>query len=244
MKLIKCTNCGEVFKEAIGPCKICGGIIELSIALTGIGAESSVGKVGNVIETRSNNSHHIKYTAPSGTQSESSLSSSELIGFVKSPIDIGRPGENRVITCIKNHLTKTEKSYREIKSQDNLGEDGVLIIGNEKVIIQIVTMKPNDTFWKDVVHGKGEFTFNLNEAASRIMSTISRKARHYKNKDNSTKNMLLAIDVGHFGTLASSEFTDLYLSNYMDPATEFGFGAVWLIGPTENNIFYLGTSHW
>lgn len=241
---IKCTNCGKEFTEAVSPCKYCGGIIELSIALTGIGAQASVGKLGTVTETNSSKSKLIKYDAPSGAQSESLLSNNQLTGFVKSPIDIGRLGENRVISCIQNHLTKIGKSYSYASSQDSRGEDGALIIDNEKVIIQIVTMKPDSGFWKAVAQNESEVGLNLNEAASSINCTIAEKAERYKSKYKSTENMLLAIDVVHFGTLASVEFTKHYLTKYNDPPIEFGFGAVWLVGPTENNLCYLGTSNW
>lgn len=194
MKLIKCTNCGEVFEEAVSPCKICGGVIELTISLTGIGAESSAGTLGSVSETNRNNCKHIKYNAPSGAKSESSLSNSQLTGFVKSPIDIGRQGENRVATCIKNHLTKIGKPYHDAESHDDRGEDCALIIDNENVFIQIVTMKPSDGYWKSVAQGSGDIKLNLNEAASAIKSTISQKALRYQNRVNATSNMLLAID--------------------------------------------------
>lgn len=56
--------------------------------------------------------------------------------------------------------------------------------------------------------------------------------------------MLLAVNVVHMGVLADADLGTQYLATYDDPSARFGFGAVWLVGPTENNILILGSSHW
>ena len=56
--------------------------------------------------------------------------------------------------------------------------------------------------------------------------------------------MLLAVDVVHMGVLSGSTLSKRYLTIHGDPADSFGFGAVWLVGPTENHVVSLGSSRW
>jgi hypothetical protein len=245
-RTIKCSNCDAPFSEAISPCKWCGGTIELSITLTGIESKSATGRVGIVNDTNSEDGQYIKYTAPTGAQSDSSLVGSLLTILVKPPVDIGRPGEPRVLACIENSLKMTGKTLtpplENMRARDNRGEHGVLIIDGNHVTLQIVTAKPDASFWKSVANGAGEARVEISEAAKWINNAVSGKAQHYQNEFKFS--MLLAVDVGHMGVLASSRVGAQYLQTYGDPTIQYGFGGVWLIGPTENNILYLGNSRW
>lgn len=239
---IKCLNCGASFSEAVGPCKWCGGTIELSTPLTGVECKSATGRIGTVIDTNSEDGQHIKLTAPTGAQSDSSLVGNLLTILAKPPVDVGTPGQPRVLTCIENSLKMAGKTTKSLPANDDRGEDGVLIIDDNRITIQIVTAKPDASFWKSVANGAGTASVEISEAVKRINDAISEKAQHYQNEFKSS--MLLAVDVGHMGVLASSKVGEKYLQTYGDPTIQYGFGGVWLIGPTENNILRLGNSRW
>ena len=243
---IKCLNCGAPFNEAISPCKWCGGIIELSINLTGIESKSATGRVGTVNDTNSEDGQFINYTAPTGAQSDSSLVGNLLTILVKPPVDVGTRGESRVLACIKNSLKIAGKTLTEPlkdkEARDDRGEDGVLIIDGNHVTIQIVTARPDVLFWKGVADGAGKATVEISEALKWINDAISEKAQHYQ--DAIKSSMLLAVDVGHIGVLASSGVGSKYLQVYGDPTIQYKFAGVWLIGPTESNILHLGNSRW
>lgn len=245
-RIIKCLNCGAPFSEAISPCKWCGGTLELSITLTGVESKSATGQVGVVNYTTSEDRQHIKYTAPTGAQSDSLLVGSLLTILVKPPVDIGRLGEPRVLACIENSLKMMGKTLtlplENMRARDNRGEDGILIIDGNHITLQIVTAKPDASFWKSVANGAGKASVEISEAINWINNAVSGKAQRYQNEFKSS--MLLAVDVGHMGVLASSIVGVQYLQTYGDPTIQYGFGGVWLIGPTENNILRLGNSRW
>ena len=245
-RIIKCLNCGAPFSEAISPCKWCGGTFELSITLTGVESKSATGQVGVVNYTTSEDRQHIKYTAPTGAQSNSSLVGNLLTILVKPPVDVGRPGEPRVLVCVENSLKIAGKNLREPlekeRAEDDRGEDAVLIIDDNRIVLQIVTVKPDALFWKSVANGAGEANVEVSEAAKWINNAVSEKAQQYHNEFKSS--MLLAVDVGHMGVLASANVGAQYLQIYGDPTIQYGFGGVWLIGPTENNVLHLGNSRW
>ena len=44
------------------------------------------------------------------------------------------------------------------------------------------------------------------------------------------------------GVLSGPVLCERYLVNHGDPSARFDFGAVWLVGPTENHVFSLGSS--
>lgn len=244
-RTIKCSNCGAPFSEVIGPCKRCGGTIELSIALMGNEINSAIGQVGTVIDTSSEDEQCIKYTSPTGAQSKASLIGNFLTISVKPPVDIGRLGESRVLACIKNNFKKLGRNLKEPKdneqAKDDCGEDGVLIIDGNRVALQIVTINPDKKFWRNVANGAGEANVGILEVLKWINDAISMKAFY---EINFKRTMLLAIDVGHIGVIASDKVGTYYLQVYGDPTIQYGFGGVWLVGPTENNILNLGNSCW
>lgn len=55
--------------------------------------------------------------------------------------------------------------------------------------------------------------------------------------------MLLAIDVAHFGVLATPQCVAAYLEAHGDPA-KHDFAAIWLVGPTVDLSAPLGESRW
>jgi hypothetical protein len=240
---IKCLNCDAKLSEPVGPCPHCGGIIEVSIALSGHGINVPTGQLGTVAEsTVPFWGRLINYTAPTGSKSSASFDGEKVAISVEPPIDIGRPGEARVLSCIVARLAIAGKQATKLIASDDQGEDGVLLVAGDRVTVQIVTASPNTTFWSSVARGSGAVHAKLPEAAGWIYKAIAAKAQLYSNENKLC--MLLAIDLAHMGVLAGLALTEQYLRIHGDPSVQFNFGAVWLIGPTELNVVSLGSSRW
>jgi hypothetical protein len=240
---IKCLSCGAVLTEAVGPCWLCGGPIELRVGLSGVGCNVAVGQVGTVNDTSTiERGRQISHTAPTGSQSDASLIGNHIRIRVQRPVDVGTRGEQRVLACITAFLTMECNPPTLLHADDRVGEDRVLRINTAIVTLQIVAATPDESFWHSVSKGAAETRVELLEAAGWIDATICKKAGKYSAELRST--MLLAVDVGHMGVLADSAFDKIYLDAYGDPATRHGFGGVWLVGPTESHVLRLGTSRW
>jgi hypothetical protein len=217
--------------------------MELSVPLTGVEAKFTTGQVGTVADSPTPlGGQQIRYTAPTGSQSDATLVGDLLNVQVKPPIDVGRPGEPRVLACIVAHLAKAGKTAIALPATDQVGEDGVLQIAGTRVTIQIVTATPNAAFWGCVARGGGAVQTELTEAIAWIHSAISEKAKLYPKENKAS--MLLAIDVVHMGVLSGSTLGERYLTIHGDPSVRLHFGAVWLVGPTENHVHSLGKSRW
>jgi hypothetical protein len=184
----------------------------------------------------------INYTSPAGSRSDVSLAGNQLDIQIRPPIDVGRPGESRVLACITAYLRQAGTQSIELPASDQLGEDGVLQISGERVTVQIVTVRRSSNFWGSVARGSGEVQVELSEAVNWIHTAVTEKANLYPTENKSS--MLLAIDVGHMGVLASAALVTAYLEIHGDPSACFQFGAVWLVGPTESNVVVLGISKW
>jgi hypothetical protein len=242
-KTIRCLSCDARFLDAVGPCALCGGIIELSIALSGAAVTSETGRLGTVADSfPPQGGRKIEYTAPTGSRSDSSLNGSLLNIKVTRPVDIGRKGEPRVLACIQAFLEIEGKKSFSLFATDSAGEDGVLQIDKDRVTIQIVTVSPSKGFWGTVAKGDGAVKAELTETVEWIYGAISEKGNLYP-KENKL-SMLLAVDVAHMGVLSGADFCKQYLITYSDPSACFDFGGVWLVGPTESHVLRLGSSRW
>ena len=240
---IHCLDCGATVLEPVGPCPGCGGEIELSIRLAGVQAQCAAGNLGTVADSPTGlGGREIKYAAPTGSISKTSLNGSALTVQVKRPIDIGRLGEPRVLACIVACLARAGKVATFLPANDHAGEDGVLQIDGDRVVVQIVTGGPSKSFWNKAAKGGAEILTDLTGAANWIHAAISKKAEIYSPK--SKRSMLLAVDIAHIGLLAVPALCEEYERLHGDPSLPLGFGAVWLVGPTENHVITLGNSHW
>ena len=165
-----------------------------------------------------------------------------MVAHVKAPVDIGRPGEPRVLACIVAYLASSGKVATSLPATDRLGEDGVLQILGDRVVVQIVTINPRPAFWGSVARGSGEVMATLSAAVDWVHAAIDDKAKLYARADK--VSMLLAVDVVHIGVLAGPDFAARYQDRYGDPSVSSGFGAVWLVGPTERSVLCIGSSRW
>ncbi len=242
----RCLLCRKVLAAATGPCPHCGGPVEVSVAISGVQATAQVGRVGTVLDScGACGAHKITVAAPTGSSSTAVMDEG-LVSFEASPpVDIGRPGEARVMACILAAMENTGISPQVMQAVDGAGEDGVLKMPDgTRLVVQMVSAQigTDRDFWRDVAKGGGIHQGTVDDAASWINSAIAKKAATYT--AHSKLDMLLAVDVAHFGVLCRPDFIAHYLREHGDPSDRFGFAAVWLVGPSEGYVARIGKSAW
>jgi hypothetical protein len=242
-RVIRCTACGISLAESKGPCPRCGAAIGVSVQLAGTQADSKVGSVGAASrEPTTGGGERIQYSAPTGARSDSVRADGRVGAVVEPPVDVGRKGEEDVFARVLDVLAATGTApVIKPRPKDDAGEDRVVKYGNEEITIQIACGGPGTSFWRDVSSGRGEIKADLETAAEWARDVISRKAILYSPSQKHA--MLLALDLRHLGVLADPELVNVYLRRY-GPPDGFGFGGVWLIGPTEDRSVRLGNSKW
>jgi hypothetical protein len=239
---IRCIACGAFLQEPIGPCPLCGGQIEVSVGITGVSATARVGSVEAAAREPLDGGERIRYSAASGARSKSDLIETRVRAHVQPPVDVGKRGEERVFARVLDVLATTGSApLIDHSASDSTGEDRVVWYCQERITIQIVAATPRGSFWKDVATGGGEVEADLDTAATWVHEAIVDKARRYSSAQKHA--MLLAIDLRHLGILAVPAFVSAYFRVHGAP-DEFGFGGVWLIGPTDDRCVRLGNSRW
>ena len=184
----------------------------------------------------------IRYSAPTSARSDSVRTDGRVRATVEPPVDAGRSGEADVFARVLDVLAATGTTpVIKSRPKDDAGEDRAVKYGNEEITIQIVSGGPGTSFWKDVASGRGEIEADLETAAAWVRDAIARKSALYSPTQKSA--MLLALDLRHFGVLADPQLATAYLRRYGSP-DGFGFGGVWLIGPTGDRCVRLGGSKW
>lgn len=240
--MVHCEDCGAVLSEPVGLCPHCGGTVGVSVKVAGCEAKASVGNVGTVAKTTAaEGGPEFVVTTPGGAKSESRLAGAQITGQVMPPVDVGRPGEPRVVLYIKARLASQGHKPEVKPATDSAGEDYVIELAGEQVVIQITSFNPRAKFFGEVSKGQGNVDATIAEIATSLHEALAAKA-HY---DSTSKHsMLLAVDAGHFGSITTTQVNDQYLRQYGEPRDEFGFGGVWVVGPTESDILVLGRSRW
>ncbi len=122
------------------------------------------------------------------------------------------------------------------------GEDRVLLIGNERITLQVVTVPHEASFWREVAKGIGSVHTDIGVAAGWVNDAIVEKAERYP--ESVKQAMLLAVDIAHVGVLSTATLLDSFLATYDDPSDRYRFAGVWLVGPTESRCARLGKSRW
>jgi hypothetical protein len=240
--MIQCSECKATLTSADGPCPHCGGAVNLSLQLTGARMEIRGGRLGVVRDQRDESGHRIDNSSPGGARSTSVLSSNGAVtGTVAGPVDVGTRGEQRVadtlVACLqaRGHVTSIRGG------DDHRGEDRILAIDAEQIVLQVVTAPDDKTLWEGVAQGSASREADVHSAAGWIYQAVNGKAARYA--PDSKRSMLLAVDIAHFGVLATRPCVDAYLTAYGDPSRH-SFTAIWLIGPTVALSAPLGPCPW
>lgn len=194
---IRCTVCGADAPDANGPCARCGGPIGITIQAEGLKLAITAGRPGMVNDQpRGPYERTIDYSSPQGARSTSRLAGGRVGLNVAGPVDVGRRGERRVIDSMLAMLRETGFAAEEAPGRDDRGEDHVLFINSERVVLQIVSAPGDPEFWREVANGTASVNVELSRTAEWIEEVLREKARY---DGQFKRSMLLAIDAAHAG---------------------------------------------
>ena len=125
-------------------------------------------------------------------------------------------------------LQATGRDVRQLDgARDECGEDGLLEVDGLEVGVQIRLCLPvNSQVGSELAtRGASSPSGDQPEAVRWIREALKQKA-------NTARGTLLALDASHFGAIVGPNLVDAYFSRYRNPEDEFKFKEVWIIGPT------------
>lgn len=152
--------------------------------------------------------------------------------------NVGRSGERRAIKTLKERLQTDGMTASIEPGDDARGEDSLLICGDQRYTIQVITALCEPDFWRNASEGEAEIDASIDHAVGWIRAAIERKGKKYGVQQLS--ETILIIDARHAGVIANSVILDAYVSRFADPVSEFGFASVWVIGPAAQYCGRIG----
>ena len=231
---MNCPKCGKPI-EASGETHKCAYVMKLQSGVYGI----SGGVVGTVVEGRPDTTEgrRVDSRPPSGGRAfsrtdEKGSFAVELSGV----LDKGRANERQVLQVLVEALSADGRTATLVSgSQDNRGEDGLLMIDGVSVAVQIVSVPVEPTVWKELsAKGGLEASGTIDDAAA----MIRRALEHKRGKATDT---ILVLDATHFGAFVGPRLVQAYCERHGDPEQEFALTEVWLVGPTSRSAFRLAS---
>jgi hypothetical protein len=174
-------------------------------------------------------------TAPpkpaSGGESESSVEedgsfNARLVGR----LDRGRSNEGRALKVLVQAMKAAGTEVERVGgARDEHGEDARLRVGTREVVVQCVSLPVESRSWQELSEqGEVRLSGTNNEAVSLLREALLHKAQK-------AKGTLLLLDMAQIGALVSPALVRTYRERFPDPASEFGFEQVWLVGPTTGS---------
>jgi hypothetical protein len=238
---VTCLKCGAMLVRDADKCGLCGGPLSIEVELKGQQMRMEQGQLGTVAREPFGSAVEIRVTSPGGAESVNRLDGGSVSGDVRPPVEVGLRGEDRVRSLVLHRLRIADASAALEKWDDRSGEDGKFQVGSEQILLQIVAAQKG-LFWQSVSKGRGSFDASTTFACDWLHEAIAAKASHYD--PVLLGKTLLAVDAGHLGVLTEYAIVKSYLAQHGDPIVRFGFGAVWIVGPTELQIAKLGQGRW
>lgn len=238
MNISYCPHCGTERAANGVPCATCGRG-DVTIECAAGDSFRVTGEAVTLIHSKPEN-QGFNIIAGTGSRSEAALKDGRLHATVHGPVDIGQPGEPRARGTLIEALQAKGLDVTWRLGKNERGEDCVLVINGQNVTLQITTAPGAPTFWQDVGRDSGSTDVEVSEAARRWV----RGCIVTKDVLTDKPSTILAIDAFHFGPLASRDVVVSYLSQFNDPRTEFGWGAVYIVGPTASATTRLGSGNW
>jgi hypothetical protein len=208
--------------------------------LEGIAIEVKMHPIGTVAEQRSDDGQgrRVDYRPATGGRSLSETGAegsyrAELAGELPK----GTRGEAHAKKVLLSALEAAGHKALELPKKpddDRRGKDGLFQIDGKPCNVQLVTMPPDETLWKELADKGGAARVgSLSDAVGYMRASLEKKKDWWK-------GYLLVLDATNFGALSSRELVDAYLAAYGDPNVEFGFATTWIVGPTATSTFEIG----
>jgi hypothetical protein len=152
---------------------------------------------------------------------------------------VGREGERPLADTLQEKLRAEGLEVSMSAGIDSRGEDSLLRTGASTFVVQMVTTPSVPEFWRQANMASAIADVDLSGAAEWLHSTLEQKARVIPPPQRATT--LLAIDARHASVVAEKVVVERYLDKFGDPASEYGFASVWIVGPTGRQSIKLGT---
>ena len=115
-------------------------------------------------------------------------------------------------------------------SEDSRGEDGSLSINRKRVPVQIVSIPLDEKLWRQLSKNGTVTTEGV------CLEFVHKALCHKKDKARGT---LLVLDAAQFGAIVGTGLVENYFRAYGDPACQFYFREVWIVGPTVRSTIRL-----
>ena len=226
-----CPNCGKEYEAARSICPSCGH--DRAAAFQSFAP--SVIVPGPDAQTGG----HVLKVADPGVQSEARTTNDGSITLdVAGATGIGRPGETGVALTLKEFLTRNGHDVEILDGEDSRGVDRSLVVDGPRFVFQVTIAPQAGEFWQQASRSSATTQVPPPQAAAWLRQAIVAKAGAPAAQD---APVLLAVDARHAGVVAMPPLLQEYLGRYGDPALEYGFASVWVVGPTADYCSRLGT---
>jgi hypothetical protein len=119
-------------------------------------------------------------------------------------------------------------------ARDEDGQDGLLLVDDRLVEVQIVLLPVDSQLWSELV------TDQSSSRGGDQLAAVLWVREALEHKADKARDTLLALDASHVGAIVGPKLVDAYISMHGNPVDEFEFDDVWIIGPTERSSVRLG----
>ncbi|WP_310682342.1 hypothetical protein [Aliifodinibius sp. S!AR15-10] len=246
IKTYVCKSCGGEGPVQDGvPCSVCGLRHYILKADTGK-FETTGNPIGTTVEGDPNNplGRRVENRPASGGASNGYRDKYGRFQLENSgPLKNGRENEPHVSKILVKKLRELGYNVKLLvdDAHDNRGEDGILVIDDDKFTLQIVTI-PFKNLWEDLsVKNEATLSGDKKKAVSLLHEAINIKKERYSPSDR--EKMVLALDLTHCGALVYPNYVKAYINHFGDPVKEYLFKSVWLVGPTTRSTIPLSPFH-
>jgi hypothetical protein len=240
--IITCARCGTVKTKSGSACSLCGSLDQsVTVELVGLESHCKEGNVGTVAEERdaSGKQLQIRNQTPEGARSHEQLADGAVSLSIQGPTQTGRKGEARALDTFLNRLRQDGHEPVLEAGRDDRGEDGILILQDGRLTLQVVTVPSSPKLWRDANRGTATTSVPVSDASEWIRHAVSAKSTNTSPAERAST--IVVLDAGLAAVLSAHEVVDAYLALYGDPHLEFGLASIWLVGPTSSTTSRLGT---
>jgi hypothetical protein len=177
-----------------------------------------------------------------GMRSKSALGPGGVEVTLQGPIDLGRRSDFRVATHVIDQLRADGRNVEVLTHTDKYGEDAQVRCDGEFVTIQVVSLRPTESFVAEASRGSATTLVPVAQAASWVNDAVRAKATQYG--PDVRAEMLLAVDTRAVAVVALPQIVDAVHLQFGDLRSANGFGAVWLVGPLPSYTTRFPGSRW
>ena len=150
--IISCARCGTVKTKSGSACSSCGSLDQTAtVELVGVESRCDVGHVGTVVEERdaSGEQFRLRTQTPEGARSHELLADGVVSLTINGPTQTGRKGEARALDTLLNALRQEGQHPVLEAGRDERGEDGILLLQDERLTLQVVSVPSCPKLWRD-----------------------------------------------------------------------------------------------